>query len=184
MNIPNALTILRMAMLPVMVGLFYINADWAAYTCLILFIIGSLTDFLDGWIARKYDQITEFGTFMDPISDKIYVTTIMLMLVAAGHIDKGWVIAILVILMREFLVSGLREFLGPRNVKLPVTQLAKWKTATQMTALGFLILAKTSFWAAIAGKALLLIASGLTVYTGWIYMKAGWSHLVEPKAET
>ena len=101
-----------------------------------LYIIGAATDWLDGWVARRYNQISEFGKFMDPISDKIFVVTVLMMLVATHRIEHFLVLAVIIILIREFLVSGIREFLGPKGISLPVTPLAKWKTAAQMTATG------------------------------------------------
>lgn len=177
MTLANILTLFRLFLLPFMIVLFFIPTVWAAWCVLVLYAIGSLTDFLDGWVARKYNQITEFGTFMDPISDKIYVVTIMLLLIATGRIEGLWVLPVLVILIREFMVSGLREFLGPKNIKLPVTNLAKWKTASQMLALGFLIIGNVYLWASVTGLVLLVASSVLTVITGWGYLKTGFAYL-------
>jgi len=177
MNLANILTIIRLALLPVIILLFFIPSVTAAWICLSLYIIGAVTDFLDGWVARKYNQITPFGTFLDPISDKIFVITILLMLVAVNTISHVWVLAVIVILMREFLVSGLREFLGPQGLKLPVTNLAKWKTTVQMVATGLLIMAPYFAWANVLGLAGLLIAATLTAMTGWIYLRGSWEHI-------
>jgi CDP-diacylglycerol--glycerol-3-phosphate 3-phosphatidyltransferase len=177
MNLANILTLARLILLPFIVVLFFIPAKWAAFACLTLYAIGAITDFLDGWVARKYNQITEFGTFIDPISDKIFVVVITLMLVAADHVQGIWVIPLLIILIREFLVSGMREFLGPKNIKLPVTKLAKWKTTVQMVAMGLLILAPYYTLAAISGLIALVIAAVLTVQTGWAYLTTGFKHM-------
>lgn len=160
-----------------MVALFFIPLEWAAWACLTLYIIGSITDGLDGWIARRWNQTTEFGAMIDPIADKIFVITVMLMLVATGKIGGVMVLAVVIIIVREFVVSGLREFLGPRGVSLPVSKLAKWKTALQMIALGVLIVAPYITLGILAGNLLLLGATALTVITGWAYLKTGLDHL-------
>jgi CDP-diacylglycerol--glycerol-3-phosphate 3-phosphatidyltransferase len=176
-NLANILTMTRLALLPIMIILFFIPTQWAAWACLIVYVIGSLTDFLDGWVARKFNQITDFGKFMDPISDKIFVVTILLMLVAVDRISGISVLAVVVIIAREFLVSGIREFLGPKNIKLPVTQLAKWKTAAQMVATSLLILASFSPTAKILGSICLFAAAALTIITGWNYLKSSMKHI-------
>ena len=176
-TIPNILTIFRLLLLPPMVWLFFVPMEWAAWACLALYVIASITDFLDGWIARKYNLISDFGTMMDPISDKIFVVVTMLMLVAVGRVEDLMVIPILLIITREFAVSGVREFLGPKGVKMPVSKLAKWKTATQMIALGFLIIAPYSLESLMAGNLLLILATALTLVTGWAYVKTGLDHV-------
>lgn len=176
-NLANILTIARLALLLPMIALFFMPFETAALICLALYVVGAISDFLDGWVARKFNQQSEFGAMMDPISDKIFVITIMLMLVATSRIDGLMVLAVVVIIVREFTVSGLREYLGPRNVKLPVTNLAKWKTAFQMIALGLLIISPFYFWAAISGNIALLAAAAITLYTGWGYLKTGLDHL-------
>ncbi len=178
MNLANILTVTRLALLPFIIILFFMPWNWAAWTCLALYIIGAVTDFLDGWVARKYDQITPFGTFLDPISDKIFVVTILLMLVAVDHIGGVFVLAVIIILMREFLVAGLREFLGPKGITLPVTKLAKWKTTVQMIATGLLILTPVSFTAEVLGLIGLTAAAGLTAMTGWKYVQSALPHIL------
>ena len=172
-TIPNILTLGRMALLPVMVALFFLPLEWAAWTCLSLYVVGAVTDFLDGWIARRFEQKSEFGAMIDPISDKVFVVTIMLMLVAVGRIDGLMVLSVVIIIVREFIVSGLREYLGPKGVKLPVTKLAKWKTTLQMAALGFLIVGPYVFLATLIGNIALAGAAVLTLITGWGYVKTG-----------
>ena len=142
-NLANILTISRLILLPVLIILFFLEAQWgalAAWLALLVYIIAAITDFYDGYVARKLDQITPFGTFLDPISDKIFVSTMLILLVAFDRITGLWLFLPIAIFAREFLISGLREFLGPKDVKVPVTFLAKWKTATQMLSLGFLII--------------------------------------------
>jgi len=178
-NLANILTVARLVLLPFIIMLFFMPWNWAAWACLTLYAIGAITDFFDGWVARKYNQITPFGTFLDPISDKIFVTTILLMLLAVDRISGIFVLAVIIILMREFLVAGLREFLGPKDVKLPVTSLAKWKTTIQMIACGLLIIAPVSMAAKIIGLIGLVAAAVLTAMTGWKYLAASWEHIRE-----
>ena len=176
LNLPNILTIARIILLPFMLACFFLEEEiglTATWICFTLYIIASLTDFLDGVIARKLNQITPFGTFLDPISDKIFVGCLMVMLLAFERLDGLWILPVLLILFREFLISGLREFLGPHDVQMPVTKLAKWKTTLQMLSLGFLILAPTLRYAIEVGQWMLAGAALLTLITGWGYMKAG-----------
>ena len=177
-TIPNILTLLRLASLPVLILLFFIPTDWAVWGCLTLYVAGALTDFFDGWLARKYEQVSEFGKFLDPIADKIFVVTILLMLIATDRVENVWVLCVVVILIREFIVAGLREYLGPQGIKLPVTHLAKWKTASQMLAIAFLILGPVVTFTHEIGLILLLIASVLTLITGWMYLKSGLKYII------
>lgn len=180
-NLPNILTLSRIAMLPVLMGLFFIPEPWAAWSALGVYTLAAITDFLDGYLARSMDQISSFGKFLDPISDKIFVATLLLILVGFDRLTGVWIIPAIVILMREFLVAGLREYLGPLNVQLPVSKLAKWKTTVQMVTLGFLIVG--NYGDVILPHTLsygqwgLTLAAILTVITGWDYLKAGLKHI-------
>lgn len=179
-NLANILTFSRLLLLPVMIALFYLEASWgavAAWLCFIVFVLSAITDFFDGYVARKYNQITPFGTFLDPISDKIFVATLLVLLVAFGRITGFWILLVLLIFAREFLVSGLREYLGPKNIQMPVSALAKWKTAAQMAATGFLILGPYAPFALPIGLWLLLAAALLTIITGAQYLQAGIRHI-------
>ena len=179
-NLANILTIGRMALLPLIIGLFYLESAWGGWAmglCFILYVIASVTDYFDGVIARKYNQITAFGTFMDPISDKIFVATLLLLLAAFGKITGVWLLLVILIFAREFLVSGLREYLGPKNITVPVTVLAKWKTFAQMFAIGFLILSGYAPYAQEVGLTLLAAATALTLITGGQYLIKGMTHL-------
>ena len=169
-NLANILTVTRLMLLPFIVALFYVDRPWAWWTLLGLYIVGALTDYLDGLVARRWDQVSEFGRFMDPISDKIFVVTLLIMLIVTHRIANGMEIAVIVILVREFLVAGMREFLGARDIKLPVTTLAKWKTAAQMIATGTLIVSDESLLLYYIGNAMLALAAALTAITGWTYM--------------
>lgn len=176
-NLPNLLTLFRLALLPFIILLLFIPASWAAAVALTFYALGAATDWLDGYVARKYDQISEFGTFLDPISDKIYVVTIMMMLVATDRITGIWVLLVIAILIREFVISGLREYLGPKDVKVPVSDLAKWKTATQMVATGLLIVAPYVWGGTALGIIALIGATALTLYTAWNYLQVGFEHM-------
>ncbi len=181
MNIANSLTMGRLIAIPIMMALFFIPYAWAAWLCLLVYIAAAITDGLDGYIARKYNQISKFGVFLDPIADKIFVMAVIIMLVSGGAIHGIWLVPAMVILAREFLISGLREYLGPKNIQVPVSKLAKWKTGVQMTALGFLVIGEhgntiVPFTPEI-GLIGLLVASVLTIVTGWHYMKVGMQHI-------
>jgi len=179
-NIPNYLTYLRILLIPIVIGLLFIPESWAAWTALGFYTIASITDFLDGYLARKWKVESAVGMFLDPISDKIFIASLLVALVGFDRVDGIWMIPVIVILMREFLVSGMREFLGPLNVQLPVSQLAKWKTTIQMIALGFLVMGDYGDvvlpYTLEIGQWGLTIAAILTVITGWDYLKAGFKH--------
>lgn len=186
-NLPNIITLSRLASLPVLLILMFVPYSWAAWTALTLYTLGCITDWLDGYLARRMNIESSFGKFLDPIADKIFIVTVILCLVATGKLDGWMIVPPLLIITREFLISGLREFLGPKNVTVPVSKLAKYKTGFQMTSLGFLIvgafgdpvLAWTFLTTINWGHILITIAAILTVYTGWDYIKAGWRHLID-----
>ena len=177
MNTPNILTLSRLVILPGLVGLLFIDEDWAVFSSFILFTVGAVTDFFDGYLARKSNQVSDFGKLMDPIADKIFVATVLIMLIATSRVDVTGIICILIILMREFLVSGLREFLAPKNVSLPVTRLAKIKTTSQMLAIALLILSPLFEVLNVAGLSLLILAAVVTIITGGKYLHSGLQHL-------
>jgi len=180
-NLANILTIARLLLLPFIIALFYIGGGLAMWLCFVLYAVASVTDFFDGYIARKLNQITPFGTFLDPISDKIFVSTLLVLLIAFGQIYGLWVLLVLIIFTREFLISGLREFLGPKNIKIPVTLMAKWKTTVQMLSLGFLILSHHAPYAQEIGLLFLALATAMTTMTGISYMLAARHSLLGSK---
>ncbi|MGH1455717.1 MAG: CDP-diacylglycerol--glycerol-3-phosphate 3-phosphatidyltransferase [Alphaproteobacteria bacterium] len=184
-NLANILTVSRLLLLPVIIALFFAEDAWggfAVWLCLFVYIIGAVTDFIDGYIARKFNQISGFGTFLDPISDKIYISTLLILLVAFERIEGVWITLVILIFAREFLISGLREFLGPKNIKMPVSLLAKWKTTVQMLSLGFLIIGNNyAPYTTELGLGLLSLATLLTLITGLSYMNIGIAHLREDK---
>src|SRR5262249_37223157 len=138
-DFPNLLTLSRIIIIPVLVGLFYLDDVAWRWVSVALFSLAGVTDYFDGYFARRWAQISAFGRFLDPIADKLLVAAVILMLVARGRIAGLVVLPALVILCREVMVSGLREFLAQVNVGVPVSRLAKWKTALQLVALGVLI---------------------------------------------
>ena len=180
-NLPNLLTYGRVLAVPVVVACLFWPAEFTMrWTALGLFIAAGITDFLDGYLARALSQQSSLGRMLDPIADKLLVAAVLLMLVADRSIASYSLWAAIVILCREILVSGLREYLAELKVSVPVSRLAKWKTFVQIVALGFLI-AGPAGEAVIPGTAkiglsLLWLAALLTLYTGWDYMKAGFKH--------
>ena len=183
LNWPNLLTYARIAAVPVIVLLMEWPADprfrWGA---LALFIVAAVTDYFDGYLARAWSQQTTMGRMLDPIADKLLVAASLLMVVADGTVRGWWIWAAVVILCREILVSGLREFLVELRVSVPVSRIAKWKTTLQLVAIGFLIAApvadEVAPGARDVGLWLLVCAAVLTLYTGFDYFKAGVTHLL------
>jgi cardiolipin synthase len=182
LNLPNALTYGRVAAVPVVVALlFWPDQTWARMSALAIYILAAITDFFDGYLARAWSQQSSLGRMLDPIADKLLVAAVLLMLSADGVIMGASLWAAIIILCREILVSGLREYLAELRVPVPVTAVAKWKTTAQLVALGFLIVGPAGERAlpgvTIAGIVLLWIAAMLTLYTGWDYLKASWQHV-------
>src|ERR1700682_6355139 len=188
LSLPNILTYARIAAIPVVVGCVYAQSVmdgplWLRWVALAVFIAAGVTDVLDGYYARMWDQQSAFGRMLDPIADKLLVASCLLMLAADSTI-RGWSLwAAIVILFREILVSGLREHLAELRVSVPVTQLAKWKTTMQLVAVGFLIAGKAGDQVVPVvtpiGLTLLWLSALLTLYTGWDYFRAGVRHLIE-----
>lgn len=179
-NPANLLTFFRIAVIPAFVATFYADGHLGHWLGLILFVTAALTDMLDGYVARRWNFLSPMGRFLDPIADKLLVATAIIMLVDSERI-AGWdVLAAIVILCREILVSGLREFLAELQVAVPVTRLAKFKTTLQMFALSFLILGVAAPWGLpmeMMGSVCLWAAAALTFYTGYDYMRAGVRHM-------
>ncbi len=183
-NLPNLLTYGRMVAVPAVAGCLFapddIRVRWLA---LAIFTVAGITDFFDGYLARAWNQQSSLGRMLDPIADKLLVAASLLMLVADGSVT-GWSIwAAIVILCREILVSGLREFLAELRVSVPVTKVAKWKTTAQLAAVGFLVAGPAGErvlpGTVAIGLVLLWVAAVLTLYTGWDYMKAGFRPVAE-----
>ena len=188
MSLPNILTYARIAAIPVVVGCVFWESIlegplWLRWLALAVFIAAGVTDYLDGYYAQIWDQQSAFGRMLDPIADKLLVASCLLMLAADNSIH-GWTLwAAIVILCREILVSGLREYLAGLRVSVPVTQLAKWKTTIQLIAIGFLIAGEAGEQiipaTTLIGIVLLWMSAILTIYTGWDYFRAGIHHLIE-----
>jgi cardiolipin synthase (CMP-forming) len=183
-SLPNLLTLSRILAVPLLVLALWWQSPVASLMAFILFCIAGITDFFDGYLARARGMVSKLGQFLDPIADKIMVAAVILMLVATQTINGAHVVAALIILLREIFVSGLREFLAGTRVSMPVSELAKYKTATQMIALGALILADgvkaTPFiWlpALEVGLICLWIAAILTLITGYDYLRVGLKHM-------
>jgi CDP-diacylglycerol--glycerol-3-phosphate 3-phosphatidyltransferase/cardiolipin synthase len=183
-NLPNILTYGRLVAVPVVAGgLISSDALWMRWAALAVFIIAAITDFFDGYLARAWSQQSSLGRMLDPIADKLLVAATLMVLVADKTI-AGWSLwAAIVILSREILVSGLREFISELRVSLPVSRVAKYKTTLQLVAIGFLIAGPAGEvlipGTAAIGLGLLWIAALLTIYTGWDYMRAGIRYIME-----
>jgi len=188
-DLPNILTLSRIAAIPVLVLLVAIGAPIANLLAAILFTIAAITDYLDGRLARERLQLSDFGRMLDPIADKLLVGATLMALVGFGHLPAYGIYPAIVIMLREILVSGLREYLAEIRVGLPVTRLSKWKTGFQMAALGLLLLHGNGAcviglsWLhpGFIGGALLWVAAVLTLITGWDYLNAGLRHVTAPK---
>jgi cardiolipin synthase (CMP-forming) len=179
--LPNILTYGRLVAVPVVAGLLqWPSENWMRWTALAVFTVAGVTDFFDGYLARVWKQQSPLGQMLDPIADKLLVATTLLVL-AANQTLLGYTLwAAIIILCREILVSGLREYLADLKVPLPVSVLAKWKTTVQMVALGFFIAGPAGEAvlpdSLAIGSCLLWVAAALTLYTGVDYLRAGWGH--------
>jgi CDP-diacylglycerol---glycerol-3-phosphate 3-phosphatidyltransferase len=186
--LPNLLTYARIAAVPVVVGLLFWESIfdgplWLRWVALFIFIAAGVTDYFDGYFARAWGQYSSLGRMLDPIADKLLVSACLLML-AAGDTIHGWtLLAAIIILCREILVSGLREYLAELRVSVPVTRLAKWKTTGQMVAVGFLIAGEAGDQivpvVSQVGILLLWLSALLTLYTGYDYMRAGLRYITD-----
>src|SRR5258708_3591296 len=180
LNTANILTLSRILAIPLVVACFWLDRGWSQWLSMVLFVIAAVTDWFDGYFARRYHQISRLGRFLDPIADKLLVAAALLMLVNSGTLSGVHVLAALIILAREILVSGLREFLAELRVGLPVSQLAKWKTGVQMVAIAFLLVGDAASPAIThLGLWLIWIAAALTLVTGYDYLRTGLRHMAE-----
>ena len=179
MNLSNFLTLIRVAIIPIIVLCIYLKSPLFGWTAFVLFCLASITDYFDGYFARIRNEVTNFGIFLDPIADKLLVASVILILTSKGVIADWETIPGLIILLREITVSGLREFLAGIKVSIPVTRIAKFKTLFQLFALALLILSESitniSFIIYL-GKIFLWIAGLLTLYTAYDYVKASIKH--------
>lgn len=174
LTLPNILTFVRIGVLPFLVGAFFCPRPAGDFIALCLFLLASFTDYADGYIARRFKQTSKFGAFLDPIADKLLISLVLLMLAGTGRISSYELIPASIILCREIVISGLREFLSAIEQELPVSRLAQYKTSLQMLALAALLLhgmvPKT--FVLIVGRIALWVASALTLITGINYVRA------------
>jgi cardiolipin synthase (CMP-forming) len=179
-TLPNILTLSRIVVIPIVIATFWMASPTGPWLGCILFSAAGITDYLDGHFARAWKQQSELGRFLDPIADKLLVACVLFMLGVERRFSAPTILPALVILCREILVSGLREHLAELRVRVPVSSLAKWKTAIQMVAIGVLLVGDAGpailpvRW---IGEALLWIAAALTVKTGYDYLHAGLGHM-------
>ena len=179
MNISNILTIIRIVIIPIIVLCIYLTNPYFGWIAFILFCLAGITDYFDGYLARIRDEVTNFGTFLDPIADKLLVAAVLLILTSKGVIADWDTIPALIILLREITVSGLREYLAGIKISVPVSRIAKLKTLLQLCALALLILSEAIYNAYMIvyfGKVFLWIAGLLTLYTAYDYVKASIKH--------
>jgi cardiolipin synthase len=185
-NLPNLLTLSRIAAIPVLVALVALRTPWGDVAACCVFAIAGITDWLDGRIARQRQLLSDLGRMLDPIADKLLVGATLMVLAGMGRLPDHGLYPAIVILCREILVSGLREYLAGLRVGLPVTRLAKWKTGLQMAALGTLLAGDSGAaalgisWMPVGaiGICMLWLAALLTLVTGWDYLQAGLRHAV------
>ena len=189
-DLPNLLTLSRIAAIPIVVALAALREPAADLAACIVFSAAAVTDYFDGRIARERRQISAFGRMLDPIADKLLVGATLMVLVGEERLSTWGLYPAIIIMLREILVSGLREYLAAVRAGLPVTRLAKWKTGFQMGALGTLLAGDTSAWllhlsflpVSAIGEAMLWVAALLTLVTGWDYLTAGLRHAAEPSS--
>ena len=182
--VPNWMTILRIMVAPVIAVLIWLDDVKTGYMpALTLFVLASISDFIDGWMARRLGVVSKLGAMLDPIADKVLIGTC---LVSLAHVtEDGWwfILPAIIIMTREFLISGLREFMAGRSVNMPVSVLAKWKTTLQLVAIGFLVGAPVFPSLAMAspiGLALLWAAALVTAQTGFAYYRGVLEHVDKP----
>ncbi len=179
-QIPNYLTYARIiGILPVCL-LMAIHSPWATWSAVVLYALAAFTDWLDGYLSRKWNVVSEIGRFLDPIADKLLIAAVIIMLVANHSISGVMLACPILILIREMFISGLREYLGPKKVIIPVTMMAKLKTTTQLIACGVLMLEPVSgILIYVLGQGLLVMATVLTIGSGWQYWQQTAKYFVD-----
>ncbi len=190
-DLPNLLTLSRIAAIPLLVVLVALAHPATDLAACIVFSIAAITDYFDGKLARSWRQQSDLGRMLDPIADKLLVAAALMMLVGKGRLSDWGLYPAIVIMLREILVSGLREYLAGIRIGLPVTRLAKWKTTFQMGALGTLLAGDSSARllhiafvpVSSIGEAMLWVAAALTLVTGWDYLTAGVRHATGPSSQ-
>jgi cardiolipin synthase len=188
-DLPNLLTLSRIAAIPVLIALVALHSPGGDIGACVVFAAAGITDYLDGRLARERHQLSDLGRMLDPIADKLLVGATLMVLLGAARLGRWGLYPAIVIMLREILVSGLREYLAVLRIGLPVTRLAKWKTGFQMGALGVLLAGDDGAavlhlgWlhASALGAAMLWVAAALTLVTGWDYLTAGVRHASSPR---
>ncbi len=182
MNTANALTLSRIPILLILVGILLLDPPFAATVAFALYVLGGLTDWADGWVARRFDQVTDFGKLMDALTDKIFTLGLFMVCLHFGYMPEWTLLLLLLILTREFLITGMRLVAASRNVVLAAENSGKIKTVFQMLSIGFFLLApavgndwgaapSTVRWIGGAGAVCFLAAAGLTIVSGSIYLR-------------
>ena len=187
-DLPNLLTLSRIGAIPVLVVLVAVHRPGADFAACVVFSAAAITDYFDGQLARGRRQISDLGRMLDPIADKLLVGATIMLLAGQQRLSSWGLYPALIILLREILVSGLREYLAGLRIGLPVTALAKWKTGFQMGALGTLLAGDDSaallhlsiLPVSTIGESMLCVAAALTLWTGWDYLTAGLRHASAP----
>jgi len=177
MSLPNILTLIRIGLIPVIVTLVLLDGALMRWIALALFALAAITDYLDGYFARKLDIISPLGRMLDPIADKLLVGALLITLAYHGDFTLPILGAAITILLREIAISGLREFLGNQQISVNVTPVAKYKTTLQLIALGAIMLVPLVPGFAPFAAALMWLATALTVYSGYDYFASAWPHL-------
>lgn len=186
MTVPTMLTLLRIALVPVLVLFFYLPYSWSNLACTVVFVLAAVTDIADGYIARKTGQMSRFGEFLDPVADKIMVATALILLVQRQeNYQVIFALSAAIIIGRELTISALREWMSEigEQAILKVSGIGKLKTIFQMTAIGVLLYHENMGWIPIAliGELLLYTAAALTLWSMWVYLKSAWPVISDPK---
>jgi len=179
-TLPNLLTLGRIAAIPVICVFVVIGSPFLQWLALLLFIAAAVTDWVDGYLARRMNLGSAIGRMLDPIADKLLVGALLVTLAWTRHFSAFDLIPAVAILMREIFVAGLREYLGGAGISVPVSGLAKWKTTVQLVALALLLAAPVLLGLALPAQLALWLAAILTVWTGWEYLRGSWPHLQGP----
>ena len=185
-TIPTMLTLMRIALVPVLVVFFYLPFNWSNFACTVVFVLAAATDIADGYVARKTGQISRFGEFLDPVADKIMVATALILLVQRQESYQViFAMSAAVIVGRELTISALREWMSEIGEQelVKVSGIGKLKTIFQMTAIGFLLYHENMAWipTALIGELLLYTAAALTLWSMWQYLKSAWPVISDPK---
>jgi len=188
-NWPNILTLTRIVLIPVLLAVYWLDWSSAHIVATVIFVLAAITDWLDGWLARKLDQSSAFGAFLDPVADKLMVATALVLVATDDRVlaevfnHQAFVVMVVVIIGREIVVSALREWMAEigRRASVAVSYVGKFKTTAQMVAISLLLYREDLFGIPILliGEILLVIAAVLTLWSMWIYLRAAWPALMD-----